>query len=43
MRKLDLHNVTEIVKYALRRGLISLDSEADSWERDRGRDSPDDS
>ncbi len=29
MRKLDLHNVTEIVKYALRRGLISLDSESD--------------
>jgi two-component system response regulator NreC len=29
MRKLDLHNVTEIVKYALRRGLISLDSETD--------------
>ncbi len=26
MRKLDLHSVTEIVKYALRRGLIRLDS-----------------
>lgn len=25
MRKLDLHDVTELVKYALRRGLISLD------------------
>jgi two-component system response regulator NreC len=30
MRKLDLHNVAEIVKYALRRGLISLDSETDA-------------
>jgi DNA-binding NarL/FixJ family response regulator len=30
MRKLDLHDVTEIVKYALRHGVISLDSSADS-------------
>jgi len=30
MRKLDLHNVTEIVKYALRRGVITLDSPPDS-------------
>jgi len=29
MRKLDLHDVTEIVKYALRHGLISLDSRRD--------------
>jgi DNA-binding NarL/FixJ family response regulator len=28
MRKLDLHNVTEIVKYALRHGLITLDSQS---------------
>jgi two-component system, NarL family, response regulator NreC len=27
MRKLDLHTVTELVKYALRRGLITLDKE----------------
>jgi DNA-binding NarL/FixJ family response regulator len=27
MRKLDLHDVTEVVKYALRRGLITLDKE----------------
>ena len=25
MRKLDLHDVTEVVKYALRTGLITLD------------------
>ena len=25
MRKLDLHDVTELVKYALRRGIIRLD------------------
>ena len=25
MRKLDLHDVTELVKYALRKGLIKLD------------------
>lgn len=30
MRKLDLHNVTEIVKYALRHGVITLDSQPGS-------------
>jgi DNA-binding NarL/FixJ family response regulator len=30
MRKLDLHNVTEIVKYALRHGVITLDSQSGS-------------
>jgi len=28
MRKLDLHTVTELVKYALRRGLITLDADS---------------
>ncbi|MBN2575574.1 MAG: response regulator transcription factor [Deltaproteobacteria bacterium] len=28
MRKLDLHTVTELVKYALRRGLITLDEDS---------------
>jgi DNA-binding NarL/FixJ family response regulator len=28
MRKLDLHTVTELVKYALRRGLITLDKDS---------------
>ena len=36
MRKLDLHTVTELVKYALRRGLITLD--ADAGQRWPGRE-----
>jgi len=30
MRKLDLHDVTDLVKYALRRGLITLDEKPDA-------------